>query len=31
MPHLVILYTGNLETVTNMTALCRALADAMLM
>lgn len=30
MPHLVILYTGNLDAVTNMTALCRALADAML-
>ena len=29
MPHLVILYTGNLETVTDMTALCRARADAM--
>lgn len=31
MPHLVILYTGNLDAVTNMTALCRALADAMLL
>lgn len=30
MPHLVILYTGNLDAVTDMTALCRALADAML-
>lgn len=30
MPHLVILYTGNLDAVSNMTALCRALADAML-
>jgi 5-carboxymethyl-2-hydroxymuconate isomerase len=30
MPHLVILYTGNLDAVTNMTALCRSLADAML-
>ena len=30
MPHLVILYTGNLETQTDMTALCRSLADAML-
>jgi 5-carboxymethyl-2-hydroxymuconate isomerase len=30
MPHLVILYTGNLESVTDMTALCRHLADAML-
>jgi len=36
MPHLVILYTGNLDAPldqggSNMTALCRALADAMLM
>jgi 5-carboxymethyl-2-hydroxymuconate isomerase len=30
MPHLVILYTGNLDAVTDMTALCRSLADAML-
>ncbi len=30
MPHLVILYTGNLDAVSNMTSLCRALADAML-
>ena len=30
MPHLVILYTGNLDAETNMTALCRSLADAML-
>lgn len=30
MPHLVILYTGNLETQTNISALCRSLADAML-
>jgi 5-carboxymethyl-2-hydroxymuconate isomerase len=30
MPHLVILYTGNLDAVTNMSALCRAMADAML-
>ena len=30
MPHLVILYTGNLETATDMTALARALADTML-
>jgi 5-carboxymethyl-2-hydroxymuconate isomerase len=30
MPHLVILYTGNLDAATDMTALCRALADAML-
>lgn len=30
MPHLVLLYSGNLETETDMTALCRRLADAML-
>ncbi len=30
MPHLVILYTPNLERETDMTALCRRLADAML-
>lgn len=30
MPHLVILYTPNLEAETDMTALCRALADTML-
>ena len=30
MPHLVILYTGNLEAATDMTALARALADTML-
>ena len=30
MPHLVILYTPNLEPKTDMTALCRALADTML-
>ena len=30
MPHLVILYTANLEPHTDITALCRALADAML-
>ena len=30
MPHLVILYTPNLETKTDMTALCRTLADTML-
>jgi 5-carboxymethyl-2-hydroxymuconate isomerase len=30
MPHLVILYTGQLETETNMKVLCRDLADAML-
>ncbi|MEN9627217.1 MAG: 5-carboxymethyl-2-hydroxymuconate Delta-isomerase [Pseudomonadota bacterium] len=30
MPHLVILYTGNLDTMTDMPALCRRLCDAML-
>ena len=30
MPHLVVLYTGNLDAETNMKALCRNLADAML-
>lgn len=30
MPHLVILYTPNLESKTNMTLLCRTLADTML-
>ena len=30
MPHLVLLYSGNLETETDMTALCRRLADARL-
>jgi 5-carboxymethyl-2-hydroxymuconate isomerase len=30
MPHLVILYTPDLEAETDMTALCRALADTML-
>lgn len=30
MPHLVILYTPNLDAKTDMTALCRRLADAML-
>ena len=30
MPHLVILYSGNLEAEANMTRLCRALADTML-
>jgi 5-carboxymethyl-2-hydroxymuconate isomerase len=30
MPHVVILYTSNLETATDMSALCRSLADAML-
>ena len=30
MPHLVILYTPNLETELDMTGLCRSLADTML-
>lgn len=30
MPHLVILYTNNLEPETDMSALCRALADTMI-
>ncbi len=30
MPHLVILYTGNLEPQANISALCRSLADTML-
>ena len=30
MPHLVILYTPNIEHVTDMSALCRSLADGML-
>ena len=30
MPHLVILYTPNLESETDMTALCRSLADTLL-
>lgn len=30
MPHVVILYTSNLETLTNMSVLCRSLADTML-
>jgi len=30
MPHLVVLYSGNLETESDMNALCRRLADAML-
>ncbi len=30
MPHVVILYTPNLDRETDMTALCRSLADAML-
>jgi 5-carboxymethyl-2-hydroxymuconate isomerase len=29
MPHVVVLYTSNLEAETDMTALCRALAGAM--
>lgn len=29
MPHLVMLYTPNLEAETDLTALCRSLADAM--
>lgn len=29
MPHLVILYTPNLDTATDMTALCHSLADTM--
>ena len=29
MPHLVVLYSGNLDAETDMTALCRRLADAM--
>ncbi len=29
MPHVVILYTGQLEAETDMTALCRTLADTM--
>lgn len=29
MPHLVVLYTDNLEQETDMTALCRSLADVM--
>ncbi len=29
MPHLVILYTANMEPETDMTALCRSLANAM--
>ena len=31
MPHLVILYTPTLEAETDMTVLCRSLADAMLL
>jgi 5-carboxymethyl-2-hydroxymuconate isomerase len=30
MPHIVILYTSNLESETDMSTLCRKLADAML-
>jgi 5-carboxymethyl-2-hydroxymuconate isomerase len=30
MPHLVILYSGNLDARTDMSALCRSLADTML-
>jgi 5-carboxymethyl-2-hydroxymuconate isomerase len=30
MPHLVILYTGNLESRTDVSALCRGLVDVML-
>lgn len=30
MPHLVILYTANLDKETDMTSLCRSLADTML-
>ena len=30
MPHMVILYTPNIEPHTDMTALCRAMADVML-
>lgn len=30
MPHVVILYTGNLDTQTDMSGLCRAIADTML-
>jgi 5-carboxymethyl-2-hydroxymuconate isomerase len=30
MPHLVVLYSGNLDTETDMNVLCRRLADAML-
>ncbi len=30
MPHLVILYTGQLDAEVQMTTLCRQLADAML-
>jgi 5-carboxymethyl-2-hydroxymuconate isomerase len=30
MPHVVILYTGNLESQTDMSGLCRGIADTML-
>ena len=30
MPHLIVLYSANLESETDMSALCRRLADAML-
>ena len=30
MPHVVVLYTGNLEQRSDMAALCRSLADTML-
>jgi 5-carboxymethyl-2-hydroxymuconate isomerase len=30
MPHLVLLYTGNLDAESDLSALCRSLADAML-
>ena len=30
MPHLVVLYSDNLEAETDMSALCRRLADAMI-
>ncbi|MEO8281549.1 MAG: 5-carboxymethyl-2-hydroxymuconate isomerase, partial [Ideonella sp.] len=30
MPHLVILYSGNLDLRTDMPVLCRSLADTML-
>ena len=30
MPHLVILYSGNLDAIVDMPALCRDAADAML-
>ena len=30
MPHLIVLYSSNLESETDMSALCRRLADAML-